>query len=625
MSMQPVLTPMLHRLDKALFWLRWGFIVSAVLLLVLAEETILGEDIDTSGHLPVGLGIAITANIVLGILALLPNVGERLTSIINLVVDSLLAVTFFWVFEGAAAPLVLLGTLAILPAVVRFRWSGIGAVIVLVLAGSLLAAWQIDHTDNTTLTNLILSVGMLCIFGVLGAVLVAGGWSLSNNKPSWDQRVQEAFDLRIARERANAIYDMATTLSASLDHRHVLESAQAIGALALRDLDPNSRLISAVLLFQGEDNRLHVVTSRGLTRADEQVIAHGRRGVLGMALKQSEPVFAADAIRDPELRYFVAFQDSKSLLAIPLRAGFETYGVIVFGSDKHNAFSGEDVDLLTALGTQATIALQNAVLYQNLAQEKERIVEVDEDARKKLARDLHDGPTQVVAAIAMRVNYIRRLIERQPEQATEELWKVEEMARRTTKEIRHMLFTLRPLVLETQGMIAALRQLAEKMRDTYDTHVVVKAQPSIADYMDTHHQGVLFYIVEEAVNNARKHAQAETITVRLYRRDDLVVTEIEDNGVGFDVGKVEDNYEQRGSLGMVNMRERAALIEGTLRIQSAAGRGTKISIVMPIDPAGIQAVDGEETIPAPPLQLQSQHSGTRGVRRLASPPQPKQD
>jgi two-component sensor histidine kinase len=222
-----------------------------------------------------------------------------------------------------------------------------------------------------------------------------------------------------------------------------------------------------------------------------------------------------------------------------------------------------------------------------------------------------------VAAIAMRVNYIRRLVERQPQQATEELWKIEELARRTTKEIRHMLFTLRPLVLETQGLLAALAQLAEKMQETHDMHVMLKAQPDAEEYLDTNQQGVLFYIVEEAVNNARKHAQSETVWVRLFRREGFIVVEIEDNGIGFDVGAVDSSYDQRDSLGMVNMRERAELIEGTLRIQSAAGRGTKITVLVPVNRTGMV----DDTDPIPPLELQSHRS--RAQRPIQPLPRPK--
>jgi signal transduction histidine kinase len=96
------------------------------------------------------------------------------------------------------------------------------------------------------------------------------------------------------------------------------------------------------------------------------------------------------------------------------------------------------------------------------------------------------------------------------------------------------------------------------------------------------HQGVLFYIIEEAVNNARKHAQAEHIWVRLKSNSDVLVVEVQDDGVGFNVGAVDSNYSRRGSLGMVNMRERAEMINGLIKIDSAESRGTRIFVYIPL-------------------------------------------
>ena len=118
-----------------------------------------------------------------------------------------------------------------------------------------------------------------------------------------------------------------------------------------------------------------------------------------------------------------------------------------------------------------------------------------------------------------------------------------------------MLFTLRPLVLESQGLVAALESMAEKMKDTYNQTVIIEADAETVSQLEAGKQGVIFYIVEEAVNNARKHAQAAHVWVRLnWAGDDLVLLEIEDDGVGFDAAAVNGSYDQRGSLGMVNMR-----------------------------------------------------------------------
>jgi signal transduction histidine kinase len=146
-----------------------------------------------------------------------------------------------------------------------------------------------------------------------------------------------------------------------------------------------------------------------------------------------------------------------------------------------------------------------------------------------------------------------------------------------------MLFTLRPLVLESQGLIATLESMAEKMKETFNQNVIIQADPRVVDVLEASKQAVVFYIAEEAVNNARKHAHATCIWVRLKMlREGMSLLEIEDDGVGFDVNSINSSYENRGSLGMINLRERTELVNGLLRIDSAPGRGTRVQVVIPL-------------------------------------------
>jgi len=257
---------------------------------------------------------------------------------------------------------------------------------------------------------------------------------------------------------------------------------------------------------------------------------------------------------------------------------------VIFGSDQANAYTKDQQELLTAVCNQAIVALQNAQLYQSLMEEKERIVEVEEQERKKLARELHDGPTQSIAAIAMRINYVRMLLDRAQDirQTNEELEKIEELARRTTKEIRHMLFTLRPLILESQGLRAALEQYLQKLSETDTTSFHMEAVPDVDQLLGQNVQGVIFYILEEAIGNTRKHAKADNVWVRLCTRGDTFVAEVQDDGIGFDVEGVQVRYDERGSLGMINMHERAELVNGRLSVASAPGEGTRITLVVPL-------------------------------------------
>ena len=182
----------------------------------------------------------------------------------------------------------------------------------------------------------------------------------------------------------------------------------------------------------------------------------------------------------------------------------------------------------------------------------------------------------------MRINLTRRMFGKNAKKALGELGKIEELAHRTTKEIRHMLFTLRPLILESQGLKAALESMAEKMRETFTQNVIIEVNEKIIESLEMGKQGVIFYIVEEAVNNARKHAAAPNIWVRLKPMDPgLSLLEIQDDGVGFDVNAVNKAYDNRGSLGMINLRERTELVNGLLNIQSQPGKGTLIQVYVP--------------------------------------------
>ena len=167
----------------------------------------------------------------------------------------------------------------------------------------------------------------------------------------------------------------------------------------------------------------------------------------------------------------------------------------------------------------------------------------------------------------MRLNYAGRLMGRDPEKARVELSISEDMARRATQDIRHMLFSLRPLILELQGLAAALWQLGKKIEETRGQRVVVEADLEAGKDLDPLHQSVIFYIAEEGLNNAVKHAQAQHVWIRLQPQAGMWLLEVEDDGVGFNVGAVDEDYAQRGSLGLVNMRERAALVGAQLVIE----------------------------------------------------------
>lgn len=572
----------LTRQDWTLFGLRWLTLILTSLALHFA--VLQGNFPAYNNQLPVVLVIGAGINLLFAALAFFPAT-QRILPVVVLLGDWLVTGLFINItqtnplfFVAITGAMMVSGTIYL-----GLLWGSLHAAGVLAVALGMLYMLGDPNQFNVLINQLSIPLLLAAMSGLVGL-----GWAFAieslqaaNRRENSELVLKTVLLQEDMRERTRAISEMSATLSRTLNFDKVLEVALEAGRAGMRANNQDRRVVSAALLFN-EHQQLHVATSRGLTRNDETLTLPGEAGVVGRALKECVPVFGKDARKDPELEYLAGFQPMRSLMCIPLRAGYENFGVLLYGSESPDAFTEDHMDLLKAISTQATIALQNATLYRNLLEEKERIVDVEEDARKKLARDLHDGPTQNVSAIAMRMSYIYRLLERKPDDVPEELKKVEELARKTTREIRHMLFTLRPLVLESQGLEAALNQLADKIQETHGQAVAVRVDRRVETVLDNHQQGVIFYIIEEAVGNARKHAEAEVINVMVRMQDEAVIVQIADNGVGFNIGAVDANYDQRGSLGMVNMRERTELLDGVLNIDSAEGKGTTITVMVPL-------------------------------------------
>jgi signal transduction histidine kinase len=501
---------------------------------------------------------------------------------IGVIVDTVLIGIFFWLQNGVLGPASWSVLLPILTAAMYFEIFGALGVAV-VLAGYEIVSVYLQFPDNRSrltyglATLSTMAAGLL--FGVLGRQLFDQLRKMRLSRITEEERRRA-----VENERLRAIYELTSTLTATLSYKRVLDSALDLSVNALNfnpDERPDDNLVSAVMLFVG--NELITKSARRFTSADMRVSLPGAEGVVGKVLNDGEPVLTQNIASDPELGRIIALRTCASVYCFPLRSGFNVYGVLLFAHPTPNFFTEERRDVLDIIGRQAVIAVQNARLYQDLVEEKERMVEVHEEARKKLARDLHDGPTQSVSAMAMRLNLTRRMLERDPKAAADEIVKIEELAHRTTKEIRHMLFTLRPLVLESQGLSAALISMAEKMRETFSQNMIVNVDERLAQQLEMGKQGVIFYIVEEAVNNARKHARASNVWVTLRSLEaGLALLEIRDDGIGFDVKAIAKSYDKRGSLGMVNLRERTELVNGLMNIDSVLGKGTKIQVYIPL-------------------------------------------
>lgn len=495
----------------------------------------------------------------------------------TLVVDTVAILVLLYVSGGVESPFFFAPLFPILVGALRYGWWPgllVAAIYSVAFIVSAVLTWEKEQGASAFFRP-ALYVLMYTLTGTVGGILsrrmsTAGmlGWDGSKGRVTIPGHVR-------------MVYEMASNLSATLNYERVLEAILDISRLGFVELGQRMGESVGLVLLYHKDGCLAPAAHRNLvTSEDENRRIPGRDGIVELAVSSARAVIGGPPSSDPELEAFDSLKRCKSMICVPLRAGFETFGAVLFASVKPQVYSEEHIELLTIFCNQATIALQNASLYQSLREERDKIVDKEEQARHKLARDLHDGPTQDVAAIAMRLNFARLLVERDPVRAKVELARLEDLAHRTVKEIRSMLFTLRPVVLETEGLVAALNQYADNLREDDDLPIKIEAE-RYEDVLDLEVQGVVFAIIEEAVNNAKKHAEAGRVWVRLAVQGDLFIAQVADDGCGFDLEAVESEYGSQGSLGLVNLKERAALIAGTLKIDSTPGGGTRVTLLVP--------------------------------------------
>ncbi|HSG44943.1 MAG TPA: histidine kinase, partial [Anaerolineales bacterium] len=455
--------------------LRWLMLVFLTLSLSLRGQL---------GNLPFWvLALMLVWNIAMSLLAGM-NMRLPYHRYIVLSVDFVLAALYYWAQSSlSGGTSIWVGVIPIVTGAIYFEMWG-GFVLAILFAVLQFFFLRFSFTNDIIFTLSVgLASGLLGRFG-MGRLRIAR----KSRRDADDRR------RRAETERLRAIYEMTSNLTATLSYKRVLDSALDLGYNALNpsldpDEPPDERLVSAVMLFKGDE--LQVGSARRFTTADLRVVLRGKDGVLKRVVDDGEAILTTDIGYDPELGRIVALRSCSVAYCFPLRSGFNVYGAMLFAHPDPNYFTQERKDLLDIISRQAVIAVQNASLYQDLVEEKERMVEVQEETRKKLARDLHDGPTQSVAAMAMRINLVRRMMKKNVKEATDELVKIEELAHRTTKEIRHMLFTLRPLILESQGLNAALQAMAEKMRETFGQNVIINVEEDVLENMEMGKQGVI--------------------------------------------------------------------------------------------------------------------------------------
>lgn len=216
----------------------------------------------------------------------------------------------------------------------------------------------------------------------------------------------------------------------------------------------------------------------------------------------------------------------------------------------------------------------------------EALIRAREEERYRLAREIHDGPAQALANIVLRAEVCERLLAAGRPEALQEVAQLKLLVKESLREVRRIIYDLRPLTLDELGLVPTLEGYFDYMRDRYGTpvflHVVGERETRLYPAVEV----AVFRTVQEAVNNAWKHAQASRIDVTLVFDPDFVAATVQDDGVGFNVEQVVAALATRRSYGLLDMRERIQLLGGEFAIESSEEKGTTVRFRVPRTPGG---------------------------------------
>jgi signal transduction histidine kinase len=458
-----------------------------------------------------------------------------------------------------------------------------------------LARQPIEGTGQTAVHSLILDGNKVA--GTLGLIypqdcLPSGGdrASLIHFLRLVGQAMSLVSDLALTKQRMSQLslfYQVAQAMASTFDLDQALDDTLE---LTTAILDASA---SALIMIDPEGEGLIFEYAHGeagkLRRGQRAALGEG---IAGWVAARGEPALVNAVERDPRFNPEVDTWPEfavQSVVCVPIRIRGRTVGVLeALNKRREGGFDSEDLSLLITTANQAAIAIENNQLYQSLRDEQERIIRAQENVRRQVARNLHDGTVQFLSAIAMGIDHLERLLELRPEGIQDELEDLRNLTYQATQQARLALFELRPLILETQGLLPALEAYVQQLRESeaFDVHLeVVEPFPQLNSSVAS----IVFAIIQEAVNNAKKHAEPEDVWLHLARDGDWLEVHVKDNGTGFDFEAVKQDYDLRGSIGLLNMRERAELVDGHVEIQSTIDppdAGTRVILRVPLPPEG---------------------------------------
>jgi signal transduction histidine kinase/CheY-like chemotaxis protein len=389
---------------------------------------------------------------------------------------------------------------------------------------------------------------------------------------------------RIRALQTSTLYRIAEALISTLEIQEILEIV-AEQLLSLFDID-----ICAISLLNPSGSELRRVSSRSTFPLGRKVLdtfdvsLSRLRGALGAdPLDLSGPAEISTSGKD---NGGTEAAGRLSIQLLPLKAKGRFTGAIFLGQEKRLWFSEEEKELLSAIGNLVAMAIENARLYDDLRYDEEvhkqllqMVITAQEDERRRVASELHDGVIQNMVSALFRLQLCATQMGETPDGVRQALEEAQEIVNGGIAEMRRIIAGLRPLALDDMGLVIAIQRYIRYLQEEAPFPIVLTADdevPTLTPDVET----ALYRIFQEGMNNIFKHSQCGRADVSIHVREDEFVLEIKDDGIGFELPAIQHRLTQ--GFGLVGMRERAESLGGILEVRSSNGEGTMITARIPL-------------------------------------------
>jgi signal transduction histidine kinase len=384
----------------------------------------------------------------------------------------------------------------------------------------------------------------------------------------------------------------SSRVSAAISGLHELDAILRIGLDNV--LNIMNGAVGGIMLLDEPSQMLFYRVYHGLSdKFAEEVRLKLGEGIAGKVAQTGRSVLLEDISSEPNAAWIdlVRLEGLKAFISVPLRAKDDVLGVMNVASHTPRRFTKEDMHLLHSIGDQLGTAIEQARLNERLRKARERLRKLarqnlvaEEEERRRIARELHDETSQSLSGIALQLEALVEMSEKsgnQDAQFIAGLKKVQSLTVQVHKEVSRVISNLHPTVLDTLGLVAAVRQHAKNTLQPLNINVTVDVRGTERRFPPDV-EAALFRVVQGAIGNIVEHSKAKNASIVLVYQPDEFSLNIRDDGQGFDVSKLTDVEASGRGRGLFSMRERIGFLGGTSGVESKIGAGTTVWAKIPI-------------------------------------------